>query len=69
MSRPEGELIFRLEIQRSEFKNQNSKKMAINYKVSKCKNPKGVEGTDYYSNKAKKTSDHSSEGTERGCTF
>jgi hypothetical protein len=44
--------------------------MAINYNVSKCKNPTGwVEGTDYYSNKAKKTSDHSSEGTERGCTF
>jgi predicted histone-like DNA-binding protein len=35
--------------------------MAINYKVSKCKNPKGVEGTDYYSNKASKTSDYSFE--------
>ena len=30
----------------------------INYKVSKCKNPKGVEGTDYYSCKASKTSDY-----------
>ena len=28
--------------------------MAINYKVSKCKNPKEVEGTDYYSNKARR---------------
>ena len=35
--------------------------MAINYKVSKCKNPKGVEGTDYFSNKASKTSDYSFE--------
>ena len=33
--------------------------MAINYKVSKCKNPNGIEGTDYYSNKASKTSDYS----------
>ncbi len=35
--------------------------MAINYKVSKCKNPKGVEGTEYFSNKASKTSDYSFE--------
>ena len=32
--------------------------MAINYKVSKCKNPNGIEGTDYYSCKASKTSDY-----------
>ena len=32
--------------------------MAINYAVSKCKNPKGVEGTDYFSCKAHKTSDY-----------
>ena len=32
--------------------------MAINYKVSVCKNPAGVEGTDYYSCKASKTSDY-----------
>ena len=32
--------------------------MAINYNISKCKNPNGVEGTDYYSCKAKKTSDY-----------
>lgn len=31
----------------------------INYKVSKCKNPNGIEGTDYYSCKASKTSDYS----------
>ena len=43
--------------------------MAINYKVSRCKSPKGVEGTDYYSCKTKKTSYYTSEGTERGCTF
>ena len=30
----------------------------INYKVSKCKNPNGVEGTDYFSCKAAKTSDY-----------
>ena len=30
----------------------------INYKVSKCKNPNGIEGTDYYSCKASKTSDY-----------
>ena len=30
----------------------------INYKVLKCKNPKGVEGTDYFSCKAAKTSDY-----------
>ena len=33
--------------------------MAINYKVSKCKNPAGDENTDYYSCKASKTSDYS----------
>ena len=32
--------------------------MAINYKVSKCKNPKGIEGVDYFSCKASKTSDY-----------
>ena len=30
----------------------------INYKVSKYKSPKGVEGTDYFSCKAAKTSDY-----------
>ena len=30
----------------------------INYKVSKCKNTKGVEDTDYFSCKAAKTSDY-----------
>lgn len=30
----------------------------INYRVSKCKNPKGVEGTDYYSGKAVKTGEY-----------
>ena len=33
--------------------------MATNYKVSICKNPNGIEGTDYYSCKASKTSDYS----------
>ena len=33
--------------------------MAINYNVSKCKNPNGVEGVDYYSCRARKTSDYS----------
>ena len=32
--------------------------MSINYKVSRCKNPKGIEGTTYYSCKANKTSDY-----------
>ena len=32
--------------------------MAINYKVSKCKNPKGIEGVNYFSCKASKTSDY-----------
>lgn len=32
--------------------------MAINYKASRCKNPKGVEGVNYYSCKASKTSDY-----------
>ena len=32
--------------------------MAINYNISKCKNPNGVAGTDYYSCKARKTSDY-----------
>ena len=35
--------------------------MAINYKVSKCKNPAGDENTDYFSCKASKTSDYSFE--------
>ncbi|MBR5147882.1 MAG: HU family DNA-binding protein [Bacteroidaceae bacterium] len=30
----------------------------INYKVSKCKNPNGIEGVDYFSCKASKTSDY-----------
>ena len=30
----------------------------INYKVSKCKNPKGIDGTDYYSGKAVKTGEY-----------
>lgn len=30
----------------------------INYRVSKCKNPKGVEGTNYYSGKAVKTGEY-----------
>ena len=30
----------------------------INYKVSKCKNPNGIEGTDYYSGKAVKTGEY-----------
>ena len=33
----------------------------INYKVSKCKNPKGVEGTTYYSGKAVKTGEYTFE--------
>ena len=45
-------------IQNSQIRNQI---MAINYKVSKCKNPKGVEGTEYFSNKASNTSDYSFE--------
>ena len=35
--------------------------MAINYKISRCKNPKGVEGTTYFSCKASKTSDYTFE--------
>lgn len=37
--------------------------MAINYKISKCKNPgkNAIEGTTYYSNKAQKTSDYTFE--------
>ena len=35
--------------------------MAINYKISRCKNPKGVEGTNYFSCKASKTSDYTFE--------
>ena len=37
--------------------------MAINYKISRCKNPgkNAVEGTTYYSNKAQKTSDYTFE--------
>ena len=35
--------------------------MAINYKVSKCKNPKGIEGETYFSCKASKTSDYTFE--------
>lgn len=30
----------------------------INYKVSKCKNPNGVDGTTYYSGKAVKTGEY-----------
>ena len=32
--------------------------MAINYKVVKVKNPKGIEGTDYFAGRAVKTSDY-----------
>ncbi len=32
--------------------------MSVNYAVKKCKNPKGVEGTDYYSCRAIKTNDY-----------
>lgn len=32
--------------------------LMINYKVSKCKNPKGADGVDYFSCKAAKTSDY-----------
>ena len=32
--------------------------MAINYKVTKCRNPKGVEGTDYFKGTVVKTSDY-----------
>ena len=37
--------------------------MAINYKISRCKNPgkNAVEGSTYYSNKAQKTSDYTFE--------
>lgn len=33
--------------------------MAITYKVSKCKNPKGIEGVDYYAGRAVKTGEYS----------
>lgn len=39
--------------------------MAINYKVSKCKNPKGVEGQTYYSGKAVKTGEYKFEDLAR----
>ena len=32
--------------------------MSVNYAVKKCKNPKGVEGTNYYSCRAIKTNDY-----------
>ena len=32
--------------------------MAINYKIVKIKNPKGIEGTNYYAGKFVKTSDY-----------
>ena len=32
--------------------------MAINYKVTKCRNPKGIEGTDYFKGTVVKTSDY-----------
>ena len=35
--------------------------MSINYKISRCKNPKGIEGTTYFSCKASKTSDYTFE--------
>ena len=35
--------------------------MSINYKISRCKNPKGIEGTNYFSCKASKTSDYTFE--------
>ena len=33
----------------------------INYKVAKCKNPKGIEGVNYFSGRAIKTSDYTFE--------
>lgn len=33
--------------------------MAITYKVSKCKNPNGIEGVDYYAGRAVKTGEYS----------
>ena len=33
----------------------------INYKVAKCKNPKGIEGVSYFSGRAIKTSDYTFE--------
>ena len=35
--------------------------MAINYKISKCKNPNGVEGVDYFVNRAVKVDDYTME--------
>lgn len=35
-----------------------TKTMAITYKVSKCKNPKGIDGVNYYSGKAVKTGEY-----------
>ena len=35
--------------------------MAINYKVTKCRNPRGEEGTDYFKGTAVKTSDYTFE--------
>lgn len=35
-----------------------TKTMSINYKVTKCKNPKGIEGVAYYSGKAVKTGEY-----------
>ena len=35
--------------------------MIINYKISKCKNPKGIKGTTYYLCKESKTSDYAFE--------
>ena len=32
--------------------------MAITYKVSKCKNPNGIDGVNYYSGKAVKTGEY-----------
>ena len=32
--------------------------MSVNYAVKRCKNPKGVEGTNYYSCRAIKTNDY-----------
>ena len=40
------------------FIKRKKRTMAINYAVSKCKNPNGVAGVEYFSCKARKTSDY-----------
>jgi predicted histone-like DNA-binding protein len=43
--------------------------MSINYSVKKCKNPKGVEGTNYYSCRAIKTNDYTFEELAEDISF